>query len=196
MDLRANNLLQTNGGAADALGAVCSMLGIAGCKHSPMTYSYATSLAAGPSSDVSGNVRARVSHGSTRTNTGKSESATHAESRAGRIHGAPRAGTKAPAMWRLLAVAVLAGCLGLPAVQAHSADRDGRLIVAAQRDRDRDAQRRDNRRDHRRDSQREGRREADRQQRGEWLTPDEHRELNRDLQRANREIYRQGRERR
>jgi hypothetical protein len=97
-------------------------------------------------------------------------------------------------MWRWLAIAALAGCLGLPAARAQSAARDDQLIVA-QRDRDRDAQRRDNRRDHRRDSQRERRREADRQQR-EWLTPDEHRELNRDLQRANREIYREGRERR
>jgi hypothetical protein len=172
------------------------MLGIAGCKHSLMTNSYATFLAAGPTSDDSGDVRARVSRGSARTNTGRSGSATHAESRAGRVHGVPRPGTKTPAMWRLLAVAVLAGCLGLPAAQAQSADRDGRLIVAAPRDRDRDAQRRDNRRDQRRDSQRERRREADRQQREEWLTPDEHRELNRDLQRANREIYRQGRERR
>jgi hypothetical protein len=172
------------------------MLGIAGCNHSPMTNSYATSLAAGPSSDFSGNVRARVSDGSARTNTGKAESATRADSPACCNHGAPRAATKAPVMWRLLAVAALAGCLGLPAAQAQSADRDGRLVVAAQRDRDRDAQRRDNRREHRRDSQREGRREADRQQRGEWLTPDEHRELNRDLQRANREIYREGRDRR
>ncbi|MGH8635516.1 MAG: hypothetical protein ACREUX_04975 [Burkholderiales bacterium] len=97
-------------------------------------------------------------------------------------------------MWRWLAIAALAWCVGLPAAQAQAGDPDGRLIVA-QRDRDRDAQRRDNRRDKRRDEQRERRREADRQQR-EALTPDEHRELNRDLQRANREIYRQGRERR
>ncbi|MPZ44057.1 MAG: hypothetical protein GEV05_11745 [Betaproteobacteria bacterium] len=97
-------------------------------------------------------------------------------------------------MWRWMAIAALAWCIGLPAAQAQPADRDDPLVVA-QRDRDRDAQRRDNRRDNRRGEQRERRREADRQQR-ESLTPDEHRELNRDLQRANREIYRQGRERR
>ena len=101
-----------------------------------------------------------------------------------------RANAKEPAMWRWMMIAAAACCIGLPAVQAQAGYPDDRLIVA-QRDRERDAQRRDNRRG----DQRERRREADRQQR-ESLTPDEHRDLNRDLERANREIYRKGRDRR
>ena len=94
-------------------------------------------------------------------------------------------------MGRWVLIAAAACCIGLPTAQAQAALLADRVVVA-QRDRgDRDAQRRDNRRG----EQRERRREADRQQR-EYLTPDEHRELNRDLERANREIYRKGRDRR
>lgn len=113
----------------------------------------------------------------------------------GRVGDNAATGAKGPLMTRWpmrswLLTAMLCGCIGLPAAHAQAGYSGDRLIVA-QRDRDRDAQRRDNRRN----DQRERRREADRQQR-DALTPDEHRDLNRDLERANREIYRKGRDRR
>lgn len=114
-------------------------------------------------------------------------------------------GRKLPAMLRtrmkgrppmrrwLLIVALLCG-LYVPGTQAESPDREGWRVLA-QRSQERDAQRGGNRRDEERERRRERRQEADRQQR-QYLTPDERRELNRDLQRANREIYRRGREKR
>jgi hypothetical protein len=98
--------------------------------------------------------------------------------------------TKAPAMWRWMAIAALlwGGCM--PAAQAQNDARDSsRILVQRASDRD------NSRRSERRDDRREERRRADRDPR-ERLTPDEHRELNRDLQRANREFYRKGREKR
>jgi hypothetical protein len=97
---------------------------------------------------------------------------------------------KERSMRRWMIAAALACSVGLPPALAWAERADEPLLVA-QRGQDREAQRRDERRDQRR----ERRREPDRQQR-EYLTPDEHRELNRDLERANREIYRKGRERR
>jgi hypothetical protein len=97
-------------------------------------------------------------------------------------------------MRRWLLTAILLWCVGMPGAQAESADRDGWRMLA-QRSQERDAQRRGDRRDDRREERRDRRRDADREQR-QHLTPDERRELNRDLQRANREIYRQGRDKR
>lgn len=96
-------------------------------------------------------------------------------------------------MRRWLPVVALLCGLFMPGAQAESLDREGWRLLA-QRSQDRDAQRGNYRRDEQRE-RRERRREADRQER-QQLTPDERRELNRDLRRANREIYRQGRDRR
>jgi hypothetical protein len=93
--------------------------------------------------------------------------------------------------WVVMAALVL-GILA-PSAQAQF-DVPDTLRMVAQRY-DLDNARRGERREERRDERREERRRADRNQR-EWLTPDEHRELNRDLQRANREFYRKGRDNR
>ena len=102
-------------------------------------------------------------------------------------------------MWRWMAIAALMWGVCVPAAQAQYDARDGwRILVQRTYDRDdsrRSERREDSRRSERRDERREERRRADRDQR-ERLTPDEHRELNRDLQRANREFYRKGREKR
>jgi hypothetical protein len=97
----------------------------------------------------------------------------------------------------MLAVLIVAAWCVVPApAQAQSDDAAVGWRVFAQRGQDRyDDRRSDRRRSDRRDERRERRREADRDQR-DSLTPDEHRQLNRDLERANREIYRQGRDRR
>ena len=93
-------------------------------------------------------------------------------------------------MWRWMLVAALLWGAALPAAHAQS-DAGESWTILAQRAYDRD----DARRSERRDDRREERRRADRDPR-ERLTPDEHRELNRDLQRANREFYRKGRDKR
>jgi hypothetical protein len=139
---------------------------IAGCDDLPMTNSYTTTDAAAPKPGAAYDERPRSPRGVVSANA------------------------KEPAVWRWMLIAAAAWCIGLPAAHAQGGYPDDRIVVA-QRERDRDAQRRDNRRG----EQRERRREADRQQR-ESLTPDEHRDLNRDLERANREIYRKGRDRR
>jgi hypothetical protein len=131
-----------------------------------MTSSYDTTDTRAPSSGATYNGRSRLDHGVAHTSK------------------------KDRPMWRAIVIAGLAWCLGLPAAPSHAGD-SGAAIVVAQRGQEREAQRREGRRE----EQRERRRESDRPQR-EYLTPDEHRELNRDLQRANREIYRKGRDRR
>jgi Ni/Co efflux regulator RcnB len=95
-------------------------------------------------------------------------------------------------MWRWVAIFIIGVSLYMPAVQAQS-DRQAReeWVVAQRRDYDRD----DERRRDRRSEQRENRRQEQERPRREMLSPDERQELNRDLQRANREIYRRGRER-
>jgi hypothetical protein len=91
--------------------------------------------------------------------------------------------------WVVTAALLLLG-VAAPSAQAQFDVADGWRVVAQR------AYERDNgRRGERRDERREERRRADRNQR-ESLTPDEHRELNRDLQRANREFYRKGKDRR
>jgi hypothetical protein len=98
-------------------------------------------------------------------------------------------------MWRWMVMAVVLWVAGLPAAQAQYDGRDGWRILVQRGYERQDSRRGERRNDERRNDQREQRRRADRDQR-EALTPDEHRELNRDLQRANREFYRKGREKR
>jgi hypothetical protein len=89
--------------------------------------------------------------------------------------------------WLLLSATLL---LGLPsAAQAQYDDgRQGGYVQGGQRGDSADRPDRSSR--NRDDSQA---RRSDRE-RGGSMTPDERRELNRDLQRANREIYRKGRD--
>ena len=94
-------------------------------------------------------------------------------------------------MWRWVAIGIIGVSLYGPAVQAQSDRQERWEWLYAQRG---GSDREDERRRDRRGEERENRRERERPQR-EMLSPDERRELNRDLQRANREIYRRGRER-
>jgi hypothetical protein len=102
---------------------------------------------------------------------------------------------KDPAMVRWVAMAALVLGLVAPGAQAQFDVPDSWRSVAQRYDREN--ARRGDRREERREDRREDRRRADRDRdQREWLTPDEHRELNRDLQRANREFYRQRRDNR
>jgi hypothetical protein len=89
----------------------------------------------------------------------------------------------------IVVVLTAAACLWLP---AHAQYRPERGVWMQQQGRER-ADRREQRADRGRGGDRSQGRQSDRE-RGGSLTPDERRELNRDLQRANREFYRKGRE--
>jgi len=88
--------------------------------------------------------------------------------------------------WLLLLTTLL---LALPSTAAAQYDYGQRGIYAQGGQRGDSADRPDRSRS--RDDGQARRSERERSQR---MTPDEHRELNRDLQRANREIYRKGRD--
>jgi len=88
--------------------------------------------------------------------------------------------------WLLLSAALL---LALPSNAAAQYDFGQRGIYAQGGQRGESADRPDRSR-----SRDDGQAQRSDRERSQRMTPDEHRELNRDLQRANREIYRKGRE--
>jgi len=88
--------------------------------------------------------------------------------------------------WLLLWAALL---LALPSTAAAQYDHGQRTIYAQSGQRGDSADRPDRSR-----SRDDGQARRSDRERSQRMTPDEHRELNRDLQRANREIYRKGRE--
>ncbi len=89
---------------------------------------------------------------------------------------------------RVMVVAMLAATLCAPAYAQYRHGNDSRAVAQQSPQRYEPRERPDQR-------QREAQRRDDGGDRRRALTPDERRELNRDLQRANREIYRKGRER-
>lgn len=92
---------------------------------------------------------------------------------------------------RLLVIALaVTACLSLP---AHAQYEPGQRGLWVQQGRERADTSEQHRADRNRSREGAQGRQSDRE-RGGSMSPDERRELNRDLQRANREFYRKGRE--